>query len=89
MPSRTYNILAAGKPILALVEPGSEVARVIEDDNIGWHIESGNVEKLLSTIDEILLRRAELKTMGDRARTAAVTRYSLDTALNRYKKELA
>ncbi|MBA3769019.1 MAG: glycosyltransferase family 4 protein [Blastocatellia bacterium] len=89
MPSRTYNILAAGKPILALVEPGSEVARVIEDDNIGWHLESGNVEKLISTIDEILLRRGELKTMGDRARTAAVTRYSLETALKRYKEELA
>jgi len=88
MPSRTYNILAAGKPILALVEPGSEVAHVIEDDNIGWHIESGDVEKLISTIDEILLRRGELKMMGDRARTAAVTKYSLETALNRYRKEL-
>ena len=29
MPSRTYNLLAAGKPILALTESGTEVERMI------------------------------------------------------------
>src|SRR5690606_12472582 len=35
MPSRTYNILAAGKPILALCDDNSELARVIADDGVG------------------------------------------------------
>jgi glycosyltransferase involved in cell wall biosynthesis len=37
MPSRTYNILAAGKPILALTDDGSELARVIEEEGVGWY----------------------------------------------------
>ncbi len=41
MPSRTYNILAAGKPVLALTEKGSEVARVIEDERVGWYVPPG------------------------------------------------
>ncbi len=53
MPSRTYNILAVGKPILALTEVNSEVARVIQEDDLGWIVSPDNPEKLLQTIIEI------------------------------------
>ncbi len=51
MPSRTYNIMAAGKPLLALTDPGSELARVVDEDEIGWHIVPGDAELLVSTIE--------------------------------------
>ena len=38
MPSRTYNFLAAGKPILALTETDSEIDRIICEDNVGWSV---------------------------------------------------
>ncbi|HEX3100950.1 MAG TPA: glycosyltransferase family 4 protein, partial [Pyrinomonadaceae bacterium] len=38
MPSRTYNIMAVGKPILALTDDGSELAQVIDEDEVGWYI---------------------------------------------------
>ena len=53
MPSRTYNLLAAGKPILALTEENSEIARVIEEDKVGWWVLPGEPEKLLQAIELI------------------------------------
>ena len=88
MPSRTYNILAAGKPILALTEENSEIARVINDDDIGWIAPPDNGEKVLNVIYEIFNARENLEEMGRRARAAALKRYSLETALEKYKAEL-
>lgn len=88
MPSRTYNILAAGKPILALTEENSEIARVIEEDAIGWKVPPDEPEKLLQKILEIYECRQQLKEMGERARSAALEKYSLEKALEKYKNAL-
>lgn len=89
MPSRTYNILAAGKPMLALTDDESELAFVIEDDNVGWHIEPGNAELFTKTVLEILDHRSELPDMGKRARTSALARYSQDAASAKYLEVLS
>jgi colanic acid biosynthesis glycosyl transferase WcaI len=88
MPSRTYNALAAGKPILALAEPGSELAQVIDDDMVGWVVSPGKPDELLELILEIYEKRDQLAEMGARAANAAHARYSLETALNKYKAAL-
>jgi glycosyltransferase involved in cell wall biosynthesis len=88
MPSRTYNILAAGKPMLALTEDHSELALVISDDDVGWTVPPGQPEALCERIKEIYKGRSGLKAMGDRARSAALERYSLDAAVESYRKAL-
>jgi len=88
MPSRTYNILAVGKPILALTEANSEVARVIEEDNLGWIVSPDDPEKLFQTIIEISRKRPQLKAMGKRARNAAIEKYSVEIAVQKYQKTL-
>ena len=88
MPSRTYNILAAGKPMLALTEEHSELALVISDDDVGWAVPPGQPEALCRRIEEIYKNRSELKAMGDRARNAALKKYSLDAAVASYKEAL-
>jgi len=88
MPSRTYNIMAAGKPILALAESGSEVARVIEEENIGWVVPPGNPLALLSAVRSAFDERDNLHKMGARARRSAETKYSLETAIEKYRDEL-
>lgn len=89
MPSRTYNIMAAGKPILALTDEGSELARVIDEDGIGIHLEPGNPEKLAEKIIEMHDRRGELPAMGFRARDAAERKYSTATAVAAYGNALS
>jgi colanic acid biosynthesis glycosyl transferase WcaI len=86
MPSRTYNILAAGKPILALTETGSELARVVEEEQIGWITPPGDPDALAETILTILSSRSTLETMGLAARNAAVAKYSVETAIEKYRE---
>lgn len=88
MPSRTYNILAAGKPMLALTEEHSELALVISDDNVGWTAPPGQPEALCERIKEIYKGRSDLKEMGDRARSAALDKYSLHAAVESYRQAL-
>jgi glycosyltransferase involved in cell wall biosynthesis len=88
MPSKTYNIMAAGKPILALTEEGSELARVIDEDDIGWHIPPGNAGALVDALDAILQERDTLVQKGERARDAAVRKYSEKDAINNYAREI-
>ena len=88
MPSRTYNVMAAGKPILAIADEGSELSRVIADDEIGWHITPGSPELMKSTLLEIYDDRDKLEEMGSRARLAAENRYSLNAAVEKYREAL-
>ena len=88
MPSRTYNIMAAGKPVLALTEAGSELAQVIDEEGIGWHIEPGDGDDLVAAILDIYERRSDLDEMGKKARDAAIAKYSTPTAVESYRKAL-
>jgi colanic acid biosynthesis glycosyl transferase WcaI len=88
MPSRTYNILAVGKPMLALTEPGSELARVISDDNVGWAVPPCEPGQLLAAIENAYAEKSHLTVMGERARKAALEKYSLETAVRSYRDAL-
>jgi glycosyltransferase involved in cell wall biosynthesis len=88
MPSRTYNILAVGKPILALTEPDSELARVVSEEEVGWNVAPNEPEKLLETIYRIYDEREKLPEMGKRARKSALEKYSLEKAVSGYLSEL-
>ncbi len=88
MPSRTYNILAAGKPILAMCDPESEVAQVIEEEEVGWIIKPGDTDVLVERILEIAASADKLIVYSKNARNAAVEKYSFETAVSKYKTAL-
>jgi len=88
MPSRTYNFLAAGKPILALTENNSEIVRVIEEDRVGWFVPPHNPEKLLAMIYRIYEERETIKEMGERARRSALEKYSVERAIEKFRVAL-
>ncbi|MCD9188065.1 MAG: glycosyltransferase family 4 protein [Pyrinomonadaceae bacterium] len=88
MPSRTYNILAAGKPILALSEKDSEISKVVLEDNLGWVVPPHEPIVLRECILEISEKKDLLKLMGNNARITALAEYSLPQAIKRYKKAL-
>lgn len=88
MPSRTYNILAAGKPILALTEAGSELATVIDEENVGWHISPRDPSALVAAIQEAMSDCSRLAEMGRTAREVALIKYSPKTAVEKYSNVL-
>lgn len=86
VPSRSYNIMAAGRPILAIMEPGSEMDRVIRKADIGWSIPPGRSDVLAQTIRRIRFQRDVVREKGRRARELAEQEYALSSALEKYRQ---
>lgn len=84
VPSRIYNILAAGKPILAIGEPNSEVALVIGEEKVGWVVPPDQPDQIVRCILEAQKNIPQLEQMGKRARRAAETKYSSQFIIKKY-----
>ena len=67
-PSKLYGILAAGRPVLASIDVGSEVADTIEQAQCGRSIPPDDKLAFVAAITEMLADRAELVAQGQRAR---------------------
>ncbi|MDR1382223.1 MAG: glycosyltransferase family 4 protein [Planctomycetaceae bacterium] len=78
VPSRSYNIMASGKPILAVTDFESELALMVQEERIGWVVAPNDVNGFVSTCLNIYNQRDILPEMGKRARIVAETKYSLD-----------
>ena len=78
--------MAAGKPILAIVEPGTEMDGVIKEEGIGWTVPPGHPELLEKTILTIQSQPEQVTEKGRKARQVAERLYSLDTAIEKYRQ---
>lgn len=85
VPSKTYNILAAGKPILFIGDLNSEVALLIKDHKIGFAFSPHDTEGITNFFSKVTtINRDELHLMGKKARELAEKFYSEDVILNKY-----
>ncbi len=88
MPSRTYNALAAGKPLLAITEHGSEIDLVVKENEVGWCVSPNDAYALYSVLKDIEISDSKFDHMAIRAREAAERDYSLCLAIDRYSNAL-
>ncbi len=84
VPSRTYNLMAAGKPVIALVSEDSETAKVVREEGIGWVVAPGDVNKAVEAVLSAKENREQLLEMGMRGRQAAERKYSPETTLRQF-----
>lgn len=89
VPSRTYNTLAAGKPIIAIVEQGSELGLIIEEDDVGWIVKPGCPEQLVSIILEAKSQSALRAQMAQKARSVAESKYAFASVLQIFHTHLS
>ncbi|BAY12872.1 glycosyltransferase family 4 protein [Calothrix sp. NIES-2098] len=85
VPSRMYNQMAAGKPIVAVADDWSELAEVVREENIGWVIKPGDIEELVRTIQFAANNRDLCAEMGMRAAEVARNKYSFAQTNQAYK----
>ena len=76
VPSRLYNIMSAGKPIIAITGHGSEAEFVIREEGIGWFVEAGRPKKLVNTVIEAQSNPKKLLYMGTLARSVYVEKFT-------------
>ncbi len=67
VPSKTYSILASGRPVVAAVDPGTEVAKIVSAAECGVAIPPDDAEIFTRAIQETLASD-QLVAMGDRGR---------------------
>jgi len=77
VPSRMYNILAAGRPILAVADANSELALVVREERVGWVVPPGQPLAVAEAIEGARSDPYELERMSARARRAAEGKYLL------------
>lgn len=88
VPSRIYNILAAGRPLLAVADDQSEAARLVREKSIGWAVRPGDSDGVIAAIREAASEPWRLADMGRRARAVVESEYSLGLAGERYRSLL-
>jgi len=81
VPSRFYNLLAVGRPVILVSEPDAEAAMTVNENNLGWVVRPGMPDELAEAI-----RAASVSadpSMGERAVVAAGA-FTLDRAMAAY-----
>ena len=64
VPSKTYSILAAGRPVLASIDPGTEVPRIVAAADAGRCVEPDRPELFVAALRDLLARPDELARQG-------------------------
>jgi glycosyltransferase involved in cell wall biosynthesis len=83
VPSRFYNLLAVGRPVVMVSEPDAEAAGIVTESNLGWVIRPGMADELAKVIETAALRSDPV--MAERA-VAVAEKFSRDRAMNGYAR---
>jgi colanic acid biosynthesis glycosyl transferase WcaI len=81
VPSRFYNLLAVGRPVILVSEPDAEAAMTVSENNLGWVVRPGMPDELAGAIRKA--SSAADTSMGERA-VAAAGAFTLDRAMADY-----
>ena len=91
VPSRMYNVMAAGVPIIAIAHPQAELSLTVAEGGAGWVVEPRTSEALVT-----LLRRlatvegtAEARSRGAAGRALAESQFTLASVLESYRAVFA
>lgn len=90
VPSRMYNVMAAGTPIIAIADSNSELALTVREEQSGWILAPGDVDALT----ELVITLAEEQGKDDAAnrgingRNAVLAHYTFSSVLARFRRLL-
>lgn len=78
VPCKLYNILASGRPAIAIMAAHAETARTIVEANCGLRVDQEDAEQLAQAIASLATQPELLREMGSNARKVHEQRYSLE-----------
>lgn len=84
VPLKLYNLLAAGKPVIAITSESAEVAQVVTEHDCGVQVSQGDVSKLVFSLQHLLANPQTVTEMGRRARKALEHHYTLEHIVTQY-----
>ena len=89
-PSKFYGIAAVGKPVLAVLEPGSEVRMLIEEIGCGQCAEPGDYQMIRENIQWFIDHAGDenLAKMGSRGREYLMEHLTKDLSIAKYTEAI-
>lgn len=76
LPSKTFAILASGRPVLAVSPPDSDIGVLLKNEKCGINIPTGCAETLAQTILSMKQNALWVEEMGEAGRKVVETRFS-------------
>jgi colanic acid biosynthesis glycosyl transferase WcaI len=89
LPSEIFDIMAAGRALLAVTPVISEVAQLLESAQCGYNVPPGNPNELANKILELIHMPAQLETWGKNAREYLLAHFSRKICLDLYESMLS
>jgi glycosyltransferase involved in cell wall biosynthesis len=89
VPSKTYGVMAAGKPILGFLDPKSEIGLTLAEHRCGIVLRDPSGEEVAACVRDLMRDPARREEMGRNARRAFLEEFTLDHAAERYDLCLA
>lgn len=90
VPSKLYGILAAGKPLLGVLEEGAEARLIIEETKSGYVTEPGNYDEVEAILERFLREKDTpiLAEMSQRGRDYLVHHLTKDVSIKKFVYEI-
>ena len=85
VPSKSYSILAAGRPMLAAIDPGTEIPNMLQESGAGVAVEPDNSAAFVEALSQLLSKREQLHEMGSRGRAWVEAHASPATVAAQYE----
>jgi colanic acid biosynthesis glycosyl transferase WcaI len=68
VPSKTYSSLAAGRPIVAAIDPGTVVPKILDEAGAGIAVPPEDADRFAAAVDELTSDLDRARRMGERGR---------------------
>jgi len=88
VPSKTYTIMASGRPVVASVPENSEIASLVRQANCGVWVPPEDSHALAHAIKRLSQQPELLKQYGANGRRYVVTHFDKTTLMNHYHQLL-
>lgn len=89
VPSKIYGVMAVGKPILGVLESGSEASNLIKESKSGIVVEPNDYSSITQAIEEIYkMDKFELDKMGEKGRFYLEKNLKMESSIQKYKNVL-
>ncbi len=89
VPSKVYNIMAAGKPILYIGDAETEISLYIKEFNVGWAFTWDKKNELKCFLEKLTTEfKSEILEKGQNARNLVERKFQKEQVLELYRQDI-
>jgi colanic acid biosynthesis glycosyl transferase WcaI len=88
IPSKLMNFMMYGVPVVASVDPESEVARIVRASGGGWVVDNRDADQFAAQLEPIVADRSDIADRAESARSYAQAEFSVEAFAEQFDRVL-